>query len=423
MICVNCKKKIFQKIINLGKQPISSFFLKKKNFSLKKYSLALYKCNNCHLIQLKNHSDFQKVFRSEYGYQTSLSLMMIKHIKKKFKMLFKDSLKKNKLNILDIGSNDGTFLNFFSKYKRVSLYGIDPSAKNFLYNYHKRINLIDDFFSAKKIYDRFGKKLKNKFSLITSFAMFYDVKNPNEFCSDIKDLLTNDGIWVCEFSYFPLLLKNLTYDQICHEHIAYYTLTTFNNIITKNGLKIIDVFFNNINGGSIEVMCSVTDSKNKTNKEKIKKIFEDEKLINDSSFSNFSLRVDNVKRNLQLILRNTKKNILGYGASTKGNIVLNHCAISSADLRYICDANELKIGRYTPGTNIKIISKNLMRKINPDYLLVLIWSFKSEVIEQEIDYIFKGGKLIFHLPFIHIVDKSNYKKFLQDNLDIFSYSY
>ena len=120
-------------------------------------------------------------------------------------------------------------------------------------------------------------------------------------------------------------------------------------------------------------------------------------------------------------IRKAKNKVIGYGAATKGNIVLNHCQIDSNKIPIICDENEEKFSRYTPGSNIKIISKKDMRKINPDYLLVLIWSFKTEVIRQEINYIKNGGKLIFHLPFLHLVDKENYKKHLKDNFEAFSY--
>jgi len=252
--------------------------------------------------------------------------------------------------------------------------------------------------------------------------MFYDVRDPNKFCKAIKNLLDKDGIWVCEFSYFPLLLKNLTYDQICHEHVAYYTLKTFNNIVTKNGLKILDCSLNNINGGSIEVVCAKKENKTIPTRKKISEIIKKENFIDNKSYEKFNLRIDNVKKILEILIKNLKRNtIYGYGASTKGNVVLNHCKINSKILPYICDGNTFKHGKYTPGSNIKIISKELMRKKTPKYLLVLIWSFRSEVIKQEIDYIRNGGRLIFHLPSVHIVDKKNYKSYLNDDINVFSY--
>ena len=300
---------------------------------------------------------------------------------------------------MDIGSNDGTFLNFFDNKKKINIIGIDPSAKKFSKYYKKNINLIINYFSLFEV-KKFLKKKQiknNNFTLISSLAMFYDINDPNKFCKDISNLLEPNGIWILEMSYFPLLLSNLTYDQICHEHVAYYTLTSFNKIIKKNGLKILDISFNEINGGSIEIICSKTNSRHKPKKEKIENILNEEKKINDAAYKRFNDRIENTKKIINLFLNEFKnKKIIGYGASTKGNIVLNHCKINSKHLKFICDANPEKYGKFTPGSNIKIISKETMRKMKPDYLFVLIWSFRSEVIKQEENYI-KNGGYILHL--------------------------
>jgi hypothetical protein len=346
-------------------------------------------------------------------------------MKKKFSFLIKNKFIKKKTNILDIGSNDGTFLNFFANYGNSNpLYGADPSAEKFKKYYHPKINLTVDYFSKNILLEKLKNNKNKKFSIITSFAMFYDLEDPNKFCSDIEYLLDRDGIWISEFSYFPLLLKNLTYDQICHEHVAYYDLNTFKKIIDKNGLRLLDISFNEINGGSIEVICCKKNSKLKSSNKNILKVLEDEKKIDFNSYKKFSSRIDNVKKVLNIFLDNVNKSgktIYGYGASTKGNIVLNHCDIDYKKIKYICDENEFKFGKYTPGSNIKIVSKKYMRKNRPDYLLVLIWSFRSEVIKQEKSYLLKGGKLVFHLPIFHIVDKHNYKSFLNSSFDTFSY--
>ena len=253
--------------------------------------------------------------------------------------------------------------------------------------------------------------------------MFYDIEDPNSFCKDINKLLTKNGKWILELSYFPLLLKNLTYDQICHEHVTYYTLTTFEKVIKKNGLKILDFNLNNINGGSIEIVCSKKNANYSANVKKINLQKKYEKNINDKSYRNFNTRTENIKKMLNLFLDNNKGDVIGYGASTKGNIVLNHCGINGKKLKYICDANPYKFNRFTPGSNIKIISKEKMRKLKPKYLLVLIWSFRKEVIQQEKKFIKNGGKLIFHLPMFHVVDKNNYRSFMNNNFKSFSYNF
>tara|TARA_B100000900_G_scaffold401438_1_gene406122 strand:+ start:62 stop:1330 length:1269 start_codon:yes stop_codon:yes gene_type:complete len=422
MICRNCKKKRFNKISNIGKQPISSLFLKKK-VQIKNYSLDLYKCNHCDLVQLSKIPNLKDMYGADYGYKTSVSKLMVDHLKKKISKLNRFRIFKKKSKILDIGSNDGTFLNFFAKFKNKNeLFGIDPSASAFIENYNKKINVIIDFFNKNNVSKHFIEK-KIKFSLITSYAMFYDIEEPNEFCSGIEKILDKNGIWALEFSYFPLLLKNLTYDQICHEHCVYYSLSTFNKIISNNNLKIIDFSINEINGGSIEVICAKKNSNFKINKNKINHLFNEEKNISDKDFEKFNLRMENSKKNLQLFLKGqNKKNIIGYGASTKGNVILNYCKLNNQNISYICDANPTKEGKFTPGSHIKIISKNKMRKINPKYLVVLIWSFRTEVIKQEKKFIKNGGKLIFPLPVFHVVDKENYKKYLKEDFSLYSFS-
>mgnify|MGYP006086646185 CR=1 FL=1 len=414
MKCKNCKQSSLKKIVKIGKQPLSGFFYSTKKNNLGKYSLDLYKCSNCELVQLNNPANTKKMYGTHYGYKTSVSQMMISHLREKINRLKKNKLIKKGNNILDIGSNDASFLKLFGK--NYNLYGIDPSAEKFKKEY-KGIKLITDFFSKKNVFKHIKNK-NTKFDLISSFAMFYDVEDPNSFCRDIEVLLKDNGIWVCEFSYLPLMLKNLTFDQICHEHIMYYTFGVFEKILINNNLKVIDIKFNEINGGSIEVIIGKNKSEIMSNINLINIIRKDEKKINEKSFHNFSNRIKKIRNDL-ISFVNKNRPIVGYGASTKGNIVLNYCNIGSDQMSYICDANKQKFGKYTPGTNIKIISKKKMRELKPKYMLVLIWSFRSEIIKQELNYIKKGGNLIFHLPKFHIINNKNYKKFINKDFKNF----
>ena len=418
MECKNCKKKLLKKIVQLGKQPLSGFFYSKKKLNLKKYSLDLYKCSGCNLVQLKNLVKIEKMYGSHYGYRTSISKMMISHLANKVKRYKKQKYININDNILDIGSNDASFLKLLGK--KYNLYGIDPSAKKFK-NEYKGIKLITNFFSKKNLINSIKNK-NHKFDFISSFAVFYDVEDPNTFCRDIESLLKDEGVWICEFSYLPLMLKNLTFDQICHEHIMYYTFSVFEKILIKNNLKAIDLNLNEINGGSIEVIVAKINCKRPTNNNLIKKIKFDEKKISKKSFKNFSRRIKKAKYDLKLFL---KKNypVVGYGASTKGNIILNYVNLNSKKISFIADANKKKFNKYTPGTNIKIISKEKMRILNPKYVLVLIWPFRSEIIKQELKYIKNGGNLIFHLPRFHIVNSINYKKYINKDFSDFYFDY
>lgn len=418
MRCKNCRHNFLEKIVKIGKQPLSGFFYPNKKKKLEKYSLDLHKCPKCHLVQLSNLANTKKMYGSHYGYKTSVSKMMLLHLKEKIQRLKKFKFIKKGNNILDIGSNDASFLKLLGN--NYNLYGIDPSANKFKNNY-KNMKLITDFFSKKNVLKNFKNK-DIKFDLISSFAIFYDVEDPNSFCKDIEMMLNENGIWICEFSYLPLMLKNLTFDQICHEHIMYYTFSVFEKILINNNLKVLDIKINEINGGSIEVVIAKINSKRISNYSLINKLKLDEKKITKNSYQNFSKRIKKVGSDLNLFVSKNSP-IAGYGASTKGNIVLNYANLGSKKIEYICDANIKKYNHYTPGTNIKIISKEKMRILNPKYLLVLIWSFRSEIIKQELNYLKKGGNLIFHLPKFHIINKSNYKKYINKNFKELSYKY
>ena len=419
--CRFCKKNKFENIIDLGNQPLSGVFPNKNSKDPPKNKLQLIRCVNCKLIQLKHSANIKNMYGSNYGYNSSLSKLMINHLKFEFNNLMNYARPKSNISVLDIGSNDSTFLSFYKK--NIFKLGVDPSGNRFLKNYKKNnAYLINDFFS----YENISKKYRNKkFDIITSYAMFYDIDNPVSFCKDINKLLCCNGVWNLELSYLPLLIQNMTYDQICHEHVTYYDLTMLKKILSVAKLKILHVSFNEINGGSFNIICSKKNSKFKPNDKILNNVINNEKLLlYESDLSSFALRIKNsakVVRSYLNLLKETKKRVVGYGASTKGNIVLNYLKIDSTLLSFICDENTFKLNKITPGSRIMIISKNQMRSMNCDYLFVLIWPFRKEVINQEITYIKKGGKLIFPLPILHIVDKSNYKDYLKRNLADFAF--
>lgn len=417
MNCINCKKSSFKKIIDLGNQPLSCKFPDSPFKSIKKYKLNLIKCNKCKLVQLDKHVDPNEMYGEEYGYFSSISPMMKKHLKNIVNNNFKYT--KNNSFVLDIGSNDGTLLNYLhKKNKNLSLFGIDPNIRLFADKYHKSIKKIPKLFDKNIIQEL--NAYKGNFDLIFSIAMFYDVSSPNEFIKIIKKLLTKNGVWIVELSYFKLLIENMTFDQICHEHIAYYNLSDINKILNKHQLMVIDASINEINGGSIQVRISRKSSTHSVSKNTTNILF-DEKKGND--INAFISRVYSSKKTLFEIIEKISESytVYGYGASTKGNIILNFLNINKNHIQKICDANHFKYGRYTPGSKIKIISKEQMRKEKPDYLFVLIWSFRNEVIKQELEYIKSGGKLIIPYPSMHIIDRTNYKNYMNEKLEDFAY--
>ena len=282
---------------------------------------------------------------------------------------------------------------------------MDPTIVKFSKFYRKDIKKIADFFSYENLKNKVTKKAK----LITSIAMFYDLDDPVKFAKDIELLLHNEGIWHFEQSYMPSMIKNISYDTICHEHLEYYSLTSVKYILDQVGLKIVDIEFNDINGGSFALSVAKKKSHLKEEKKLVDWLLAKEKIlkINESkTFINFYKKCKEQKKILVDLLKNLKdmkKNVYGYGASTKGNVILQFCEIDSKLLNYIGEVNKYKFDKFTPGSNIKIISEEKLRKLKPDYLLVLPWHFKNFILEKEKKYIDEGTKFIFPLPDIEIV--------------------
>jgi hypothetical protein len=344
------------------------------------------------------------MYGNNYGYRTGLNLSMVNHIKdkinflkKKFKIIKEDI-------VIDIGANDGTLLGFLDT-KKNKLIAVDPTIKKFKKFYKKNIIKVPNFFSFGSV----EKYLKNKKAkLITSIAMFYDLPKPVLFAKQIYKTLADDGVWHFEQSYSGFMIKNLSYDTICHEHLEYYSLYSVKKILDYANLKIIDVSFNNINGGSFALTVTKKCSKYLENK-KIHKILRDEKnkKINTSYiYKQFYKRINKEKYKMISFFNKIKlerKLVIGYGASTKGNVLLQYCNISNKNIKYICDVNKDKNGCYTPGTKIKIISEKKAKELKPDYFFVLPWHFKNFILDKEKKTIRSGVKFIFPLPKFKVI--------------------
>ena len=401
--CRSCGSNKLKPAFDLGLQKLTGIFPSKLNEKIPSGSLALVFCNNCKLLQLKNSFDPVKMYGDNYGYMSSLNLSMVKHLKKKvLKINNTLDLVTNDI-VVDIGSNDGTFLSFFSK--KLKLIGVDPTIKKLSKFYRKDIFKVPDFFTANNLKKITSKKVK----VVTSISMFYDLESPLKFAKEIHEVLDKDGIWHLEQSYMPMMLKNNSYDTICHEHLEYYSLYSIKYIFDKIGFKIIDLEFNDINGGSFSLTVAKKESKHKKVNKIIEWLLYKEELFKYNEISSFKSFYSNIKkhkeifRNLLLNLKDMKKNVIGYGASTKGNVILQFCNIDKKLLPYIADVNKFKHGRYTPGSGIKIISESQARKMNPDYFLVLPWHFKNFILEKEKKFLSNNKKLIFPLPDIEII--------------------
>jgi hypothetical protein len=392
-------------VLSLGEQYLTGVFPENENEIITKGPLELCICNNCALVQLSHSYDLIEMYGDNYGYRSGLNPTMIEHLQNKAAILegTVDLLPSD--FIIDIGSNDATLL---KSYKfNCNKVGIDPTGNKFSHFYPKNIDLIADFFSKKNILDAFDGF--NSAKIITSIAMFYDLCDPQKFICDVRDLLDVDGVWHFEQSYLPTMIETNSYDTICHEHLEYYSLTMINKMLRENGMKIIDVKINEINGGSFAVTACKKEARFEVNSHNVDFLIKKEKILGidtQKPFMKFRNSILNHKKELINILNKLKKEgkiVHGYGASTKGNVILQFCGITNEHIDYIAEVNPEKFNKITPGTNIKIISETESRRHKPDYYLVLPWHFKNFIIQKEHEFIKNGGKLIFPLPNIEII--------------------
>lgn len=399
--CRICKSKKLKEVFNLGKQVIATYFPKKKENDYPKIPLILIKCENCELVQLQHTVNSSNLYTHSYGYRSGINSTMKQHLNNISKYIKNNYKINNKDTILDIGCNDGTLLKSYCL-KNVNYIGIDPIANKFKKFYPKNLLINANYFSS----ENFNKISNNKVKIITSISMFYDLPEPNNFVKDIKKILAPNGVWVLEQSYLPFMLKTKSFDTICHEHLEYYCLKQINYLVLKNNLKIIDVFFNNINGGSFQVHVTHANSEIIENSKKINKILNKEKKLNiNLEFKKLKKNINNIKNGLLKTLVKYKKldkRIFIYGASTKGNTLLQYFNISKKLIVAAAERNTEKFGLETPGTRIPIISEQQMRKSNPDFLLVLPWHFKKEFIKRERLFL-KKIKFIFPIPRLEIL--------------------
>ena len=403
--CRICGNKELYPIINIGNHALTGIFPKTKQETVSKGILELVKCSDkgCGLLQINHSFDTNEMYGNKYGYRSGLNKSMVNHLGRIVKKILSIvEIGKNDI-IVDIGSNDGTLLSFYPN-DYINLVGIDPTSEKFKKYYEKRVNIITDFFT-KETYKKSYKERKTK--VITSIAMFYDMENPLNFMKDVYEVLDDNGVWIFEQSYAPFMIDNISYDTICHEHLEYYCLKQIKYMTDKIGFKIIDMEFNDVNGGSFKMTVAKNNSKYNECTSLIRDILlREKKYDTQETLKEFATNTEKHKKDFLKLLTDLKedgKKVLGYGASTKGNVILQYCQINTDLIPYIAEVNEDKFGSYTPETLIPIISEKEAKEMKPDYFIVFPWHFKNNIIEREKDFLINGGKLIFPLPKIEII--------------------
>jgi len=411
--CRVCGSSALTQVIDLGEQHLQGSFVKpgKELPPMRRIPTVLVRCDptkdekSCGLLQMA-YSVPSKILYSAYWYRSGTNQTMRDHLKG-IADEAAGMVGKKDARVLDIGCNDGTLLkNYPEDFVK---YGVDPS--DVAREVGGGIRVIQDIFPSAEL----AKEIEgNKFDIITSIAMFYDLEDPVAFVKDIASTLSADGIWIFEMSYMPSMLSMNSYDTICHEHLEYYSLSVIENVLDRAGVKVVRVELNDINGGSIR--CYATHEGNFLYKNRecdrvldgLRQEEFDLELDTDKPYRNFQERIDQHKTELMALLRQLKaegKKIHIYGASTKGNTLLQWCGIDKLVVDCASDRNPDKRGARTLGTDIPIVSEEESRQMNPDYYLVLPWHFKAEFLEREKEMLDRGVGMIFPLPTVTVVKK------------------
>ena len=418
--CRVCGSAHLTPVIDLGEQYLQGSFVKPDTLMppTRKLPTQLVRCDvtqnehGCGLLQLA-HSFPPEILYANYWYRSGTNQTMRNHLKGIAKAAL-GLAKKHDLTVLDIGCNDGTLLKEYPA--GTTRYGVDPSdIANEIGDTVTVINTVFPSLQASTVLPVAG------LDIVTSIAMFYDLEDPVGFARSVQRLLTADGIWIFEMSYLPLMLVQNSFDTICHEHLEYYSLAVLEEIAARAEMRIFKVEINDINGGSIRCYaCHASNAHFGTpaDRETMHKFrireFEME-LDTDRPYIDFQRRIDHLKTELNTLLfdiRARGERVHIYGASTKGNVLLQWYGINRVIVDCAADRNPQKVGSMTLGTNIPIVSEEESRAAKPDYYLVLPWHFRKEFLEREKATIMNGTKMIFPLPNIQIVSAQNFDEVL-----------
>lgn len=406
--CRLCDSRKLRKVVKYAPQYIATTLVKtnvNNPTSHLKAPLTLMLCGNCGLAQLQETMKPDMLYRS-YFYRSSVSDTMRRDLQD----VVNDTLSRVSLkagdHVLDIGCNDGLMLSMFpSELKRV---GIDPAQNIDRSHLDGSITIVNDYFPSEAL-------TSYTFKAITSTAMFYDLDDPNKAVREIKRFLHKDGVMCIQVSSLCAMIKDLNFYDICHEHLEYYSLATLSSLMRRNGMTVFDASTNAVNGGSLRVMVAHKEAKRPIS-ENLRYLLLTEsifRLDDEKTYQTFTMLI---KHNIQRIRRyidnvvKGKRTILALGASTKGNVMMQLCGIDKKLIPYISERNPFKVGLRTSGTDIELISEEAARRMMPYCMFVIPWNFKTEIVAREKEYLDRGGRLLFIMPYPYVIDKDGEKR-------------
>ena len=385
MNCRSCGNFSKYSFLDLGHSPPSNAFLKKKSDTEKVYPLKIFFCERCYLVQTHDFASRRELFNNDYVYFSGFSKIWIKHLKKFVKTLEnKLFLKKNSF-IVEIASNDGTLQEILSKRKYKSL-GIEPTDSTAKVAESKGLSVIKKFFGKNLAVSL--KKNNFKPDLIVANNVLAHVPKINDFISGLKFLLKSKGIITIEFQHLLNIIKKNQFDTIYHEHYSYLSLISAKNIFLKHNLEIFDAEKLSTHGGSLRIFIKHSSDLSKKTSKRFKQILNEEKtfgLDKIDVYKNFQKKAEKVRKEFLNFLNESKinkKRLCAYGAAAKGNTFFNFLGIKSSQIPFIIDKNPFKIGKYLPGSKILVKDEKFLIKNKPDYILIVPWNLKKEIIKQ-----------------------------------------
>jgi hypothetical protein len=405
--CRFCNELLQINFVDLGFSPLSNSFLKKQDLEKKEntYPLHAYICEKCLLVQLEEYENPENIF-SEYAYFSSYSKTWLEHAKNYSELMILKLKLNESSQVIEVASNDGYLLQFF-KDKKIPVLGIEPALNVSKVAHEKKIPTISKFFgvkTAKELVD------KNIFAdLLLGNNVLAHVPNVNDFVEGMKIILKKQGVITMEFPHILQLIKNNQFDTIYHEHFSYFSFHIVQKIFSYHNLRIFDVEELSTHGGSLRIYAKHEEDKTKSITENVKNLNCKEVEFgcnNIRNYNKFQERVDKVKEGVKeffIKAMNEKKKVVGYGAPAKGNTLLNYCEINNNLMEFTVDLSEHKQGRFLPGTHIPIYSPNKIKDTKPDYVFILPWNLKDEIMTQ-LEYIREwGGKFVVPIPEVKII--------------------
>lgn len=408
MKCRFCDSKLSHIFVDLGASPVSNDFLSKNDLNLEEsyYPLKVWVCRKCFLVQLEEHKKAKDIFDDKYIYFSSYSKSWLKHCEDYSIKMIKKLRLKNKSLIIEIASNDGYLLQYFLK-KDIPVLGIEPTANTAEVAGKKGIKTIVEFFGEK-----FAKKLRKKnisADLLIGNNVLAHVPDLNDFVAGLKIILKNSGVITMEFPHVLKLIKNNQFDTIYQEHFSYFSFLTVIKVFKKHKLEIFDVEELKTHGGSLRIYAKHSEDKSRKISMRVNRLINKEKrygLDKIETYENFQNKVNDAKYNLLKFLINEKRKgakIVGYGAAAKGNTLLNYCGIRQDLISFVVDKSEYKQGKFLPGSHIPVVSEKKLNLFKPDFVIILPWNIKDEIVKQ-ISYIKKwGAKFIIPIPRLKII--------------------